>query len=125
MISSRGSFADVLACKQSMPRSDIRICSNFAAIWRLRQTEDDLVGIMSTLPALLEFIRFDLGNVVRKRTQDSGLEILRLIAGNPLVMNEWSGSCRMLAPMRRSPSLLTSATNGVHLTGYRQSPERG
>jgi hypothetical protein len=125
MISSRGSFADVLACKQSRPRSDIRICFQFRCDMAAPQTEDDLVGIMSTLPALLEFIRFDLGDVVRKRTQDSGLEILRLIAGNPLVMNEWSGSCRMLAPMRRSPSLLTSATNGVHLIGYPLSPERG
>ncbi len=37
---------------------------------------------------LMEFTRFDLGEVLRKENGGSGPRILRIVAGNPLIMNE-------------------------------------
>jgi uncharacterized protein (DUF302 family) len=37
---------------------------------------------------LMEFTRFDLGEVLRKETGASAPRILRIVAGNPLIMKE-------------------------------------
>lgn len=37
---------------------------------------------------LMEFMRFDLGEVLRKESGKSQLRILRIVAGNPLIMKE-------------------------------------
>jgi uncharacterized protein (DUF302 family) len=37
---------------------------------------------------LMEFTRFDLGEVIRKENGGSGRRIIRIVAGNPLIMKE-------------------------------------
>ena len=37
---------------------------------------------------LMEFTRFDLGEVLRKESEGEGSRILRVVAGNPLIMKE-------------------------------------
>ncbi len=55
------------------------------------QNGDDMEKVVSpvTQPnGLMEFTRFDLGEVLRKENGGSGPRILRIVAGNPLIMKE-------------------------------------
>ena len=38
---------------------------------------------------LMEFVRFDAGEVLRKERDGQGPKILRLVVGNPLIMKKW------------------------------------
>ena len=53
------------------------------------ETEMEKVVDPATQPnGIMEFIRFDLGEVLRKESGTSMPKILRIIAGNPLIMKE-------------------------------------
>ena len=43
---------------------------------------------------LMEFVRFDVGEVLRKGRNGQGPKILRLAIGNPLIMKEMAKRCR-------------------------------
>jgi len=65
---------------------------------------------------LVEFVRFDLGEILRKDRGDSAPRILRVLAGNPLIMKqmvEHSPDAGSYAPVT---ILIDERPDGVHLS---------
>jgi uncharacterized protein (DUF302 family) len=88
-IVSHKPFADVLAgIEAALGHPDI---PKFRRDLAMSQTEADLSRIVENAigrSGFMEFARFDLGEVVRKTTRNHNRKILRILAGNPLVMKE-------------------------------------
>ena len=88
-IISRRPFADVLASIELalghpdmlMFRRDMVVAQTEAALARIVENAIGPSGLM-------EFVRFNFGDIVRKTTPNSSAKILRIVAGNPLVMKE-------------------------------------
>jgi uncharacterized protein (DUF302 family) len=63
----------------------------FRKSFSVAQNLDEMEKVVNpaTQPnGLMEFTRFDLGEVLRKENGDRGPRILRIVAGNPLIMKE-------------------------------------
>jgi uncharacterized protein (DUF302 family) len=60
---------------------------NFSAAQNEAEMEK-VVGPVTQPNGIMEFARFDLGEVLRKENGVSTLKILRIVAGNPLIMKE-------------------------------------
>lgn len=65
---------------------------------------------------LMEFVRFDLGEILRKEGGGQGPRILRLIVGNPLVMKEMAKSVPDAASYAPVTILVDERSGGVHLS---------
>src|SRR6185369_13332603 len=65
---------------------------------------------------LMEFVRFDAGEVLRKERHGQGPKILRLIVGNPLIMKEMAKTVPDAAAYAPVTILVDERTDGVHLS---------
>jgi nitrilase len=65
---------------------------------------------------LMEFARFDAGEVVRKAQGGHGPRILRLVVGNPLIMKEMAKTVSDAAAYAPITILVDERTDGVHLS---------
>jgi hypothetical protein len=65
---------------------------------------------------LMEFIRFDPGEVVHKGQDLSGSNILRLIVGNPIIMKEMTKFVPDAASYAPVTILVDERADGVHLS---------
>jgi uncharacterized protein (DUF302 family) len=65
---------------------------------------------------LMEFARFDPGEVLRKERGGSEPKILRLLVGNPLIMKEMASSVPEAASHAPVTILVDERRDGVHLT---------
>ena len=65
---------------------------------------------------LMEFVRFDAGEVLRKAQGGRGPRILRLIVGNPLIMQEMAGAVPDAASYAPVTILVDERADGVHLS---------
>ena len=65
---------------------------------------------------LMEFIRFDIGAVLRAERGGKGPRILRLVVGNPLVMKEMVKSVPDAASYAPVTILIDERPDGVHLS---------
>jgi hypothetical protein len=65
---------------------------------------------------LMEFVRFDAGEVLRKERNGHGPQILRLVVGNPLIMKEMAKSVPDAASYAPITILVDSRADGVHLS---------
>ena len=65
---------------------------------------------------LMEFVRFDAGEVLRKERNGEGPKILRLIVGNPLIMKEMARTVPDAAAYAPITILIDERTDGVHLS---------
>lgn len=65
---------------------------------------------------LMEFARFDAGEVLRKQPGGSERKLLRLIVGNPLIMKEMANSVADAAAYAPVTILIDARTDGVHLS---------
>ena len=64
---------------------------------------------------LMEFVRFDAGDVLRK-TRGHGPQILRLVVGNPLIMKEMAKTVPDAAAYAPVTVLVDERADGVHLS---------
>ena len=64
---------------------------------------------------LMEFIRFDAGEVLRKERGEQGRKILRLVVGNPLIMKEMAKTVPDAASYAPITILVDERAGGVHL----------
>ena len=65
---------------------------------------------------LMEFVRFDSGDILRKERAGQGPRMLRLVVGNPLIMKEMAKvvpDAASYAPVR---ILIDERDDGVHLS---------
>ena len=65
---------------------------------------------------LMEFVRFDAGEVLRKERNGEGPKILRLIVGNPLIMKEMARAVPDAAAYAPITILVDEREDGVHLS---------
>jgi uncharacterized protein (DUF302 family) len=82
-------------------------------------TVADLEAVIPTAlgsSGLMEFIRFDAGEVLRKERNGQGPKILRLIVGNPLIMKEMAKAVPDAAAYAPITILVDERADGVHLS---------
>ena len=65
---------------------------------------------------LMEFVRFDAGEVLRKGRGGEGPKSLRLVVGNPLVMKELAKTVPDAASYAPITILIDERADGVHLS---------
>ncbi len=65
---------------------------------------------------LMEFARYDAGEVLRKERGGKGPRILRFVVGNPLIMKEMARSVPDAASYAPVTILVDERTDGVHLS---------
>jgi uncharacterized protein (DUF302 family) len=82
-------------------------------------TVDELASVVQRAigtSGLMEFIRFDAGEVLRKERGGPGPRILRLVVGNPLVMKEMAKAVPDAAAYAPVTILVDERADGVHLS---------
>jgi uncharacterized protein (DUF302 family) len=65
---------------------------------------------------LMEFVRFDAGEVLRKEQGGQRPKVLRLVVGNPLIMKEMAKSVPDAASYAPVTILVDERADGVHLS---------
>ena len=65
---------------------------------------------------LMEFVRFDSGDILRKERGGQGPKTLRLVVGNPLIMKEMAKTVPDAAAYAPVTILVDERTDGVHLS---------
>src|SRR5262245_11354217 len=65
---------------------------------------------------LMEFVRFDVGEVLRKEHGGQGFKMLRLVVGNPLIMKEMAKAVPDAASYAPVTILVDERDDGVHLS---------
>lgn len=65
---------------------------------------------------LMEFVRFDSGDVLRKERGGQGPRMLRLVVGNPLIMKEMARTVPEAASYAPLTILVDERADGVHLS---------
>jgi uncharacterized protein (DUF302 family) len=65
---------------------------------------------------LMEFVRFDVGAILRKERGGQGPEVLRLVVGNPLIMKEMARTVPDAASYAPMTILVDERADGVHLS---------
>jgi uncharacterized protein (DUF302 family) len=65
---------------------------------------------------LMEFVRFDAGDVLRKERGGQGPKMLRLVVGNPLIMKEMAKAVPDAASYAPVTILIDERADGVHLS---------
>ncbi|HEV2863706.1 MAG TPA: DUF302 domain-containing protein [Pyrinomonadaceae bacterium] len=86
-----------------------------AAATTLAELEEAVRG--ETGPSdLMEFARFDPGEVLRKERGGRGPQMLRLVVGNPLIMKEMAKAVPDAASYAPVTILIDERADGVHLS---------
>jgi uncharacterized protein (DUF302 family) len=65
---------------------------------------------------LMEFARYDIGEVLRKEPDGHGKKILRLVVGNPLIMKEMARTVPEAGSYAPVTILVDERADGVHLS---------
>jgi hypothetical protein len=65
---------------------------------------------------LMEFVRFDSGDVLRKERGSQGARMLRLVVGNPLIMKEMAKVVPDAASYAPVTILIDERLDGVHIS---------
>ena len=65
---------------------------------------------------LMEFIRFDLGQILRKHSASHALHVVRLVIGNPLIMKELVEQVPDAGSYAPVTILIDERPDGVHLS---------
>lgn len=83
-----------------------------ATLAELEEVVQEAVGSSD----LMEFVRFDAGEVLRKERGGQGPKILRLVVGNPLIMKEMAKTVPDAASYAPVTILVDERVDGVHLS---------
>jgi uncharacterized protein (DUF302 family) len=65
---------------------------------------------------LMEFVRFDAGEILRKEANSDSPQIVRLVIGNPIIMKEMAKRVPDAAGYAPVTILIDERSDGVHLT---------
>jgi hypothetical protein len=86
-----------------------------AAATTVAELEAVVHGAIGT-SELMEFMRFDSGDVLRKEQGGLGPKMLRLVVGNPLIMKEMAKAVPDAASYAPVTILIDERADGVHLS---------
>ena len=116
VVSSRPFDEIVSTLTATIGRPDIKAfhCA-VAAARTLAELEEVVKGAIGSSD-LMEFIRFDSGEVLRKERGGQGPSMLRLVVGNPLIMKEMAKIVPDAASYAPVTILVDERADGVHLS---------
>jgi uncharacterized protein (DUF302 family) len=95
---------------------------DMTALWKetaSAKTYADLENVIQNVigeSELMEFTRFDHGQIVRKASGKKSPKILRLVAGNPLIMKKMAEHVPDAGSYAPVTILVDERTDGVHLS---------
>jgi len=116
VVSTR-SFTDVLArIDLAIGHPDMR---EFIHDMQAAPSDSDLEAVVHRAvgpSGLMEFNRYDLGAVIRKERGPGAPQIVRLVAGNPLIMRRMVGRVPDAGSYAPVTILIDERSDGVHLT---------
>ena len=116
-VTSSKPFQDVLASLQAQigqPAMNV-----FSRDIALAETFEELEGIVNKAigaSGLMEFMRLDLGEVLRKQSGTKAPKALRLIVGNPLIMKQMLEHVPDVGSYAPVTILIDERPDGVHLS---------
>jgi uncharacterized protein (DUF302 family) len=77
---------------------------------------EKVVGESIGPSGLMEFARFDSGEILRKERGGQGPQMLRLVVGNPLIMKQMAKAVPDAASYAPVTILIDERADGVHLS---------
>ena len=89
--------------------------SALAAVTTLAELEDVVHRAVGPSD-LMEFARYDAGEILRKEVGAQGPKIVRLVVGNPLIMKEMAKAVPDVASYAPVTILVDERVDGVHLS---------
>lgn len=116
-ITSRKSFEDVVVAideaighpEMAAFRKDVSGAKSYADLEKIIQR-----GLGPT--GLMEFARYDLGEILRKQSGGKAPRILRLVAGNPLIMKQMVEHVHDAGSYAPVTILIDERPDGVHIS---------
>lgn len=116
IISSK-SFDDVLAAVDSaIGHPDIHIFQRDVSSASTHAELEDIIHKAIGPSGLMQFIRFDLGEYLRKENGTASPKIVRLVAGNPLIMKQMVKHVPDAGSYAPVTILIDQRSDGVHLS---------
>lgn len=116
VVSSRSFEEIVKRLTATLGDPDMKAFHNaIAAATNLADLEEVVQGAIGSSD-LMEFVRFDAGEVLRKERDGQGPKILRLVVGNPLIMKEMVRTVPDAASYAPITILVDERPDGVHLS---------
>jgi len=116
VVSSRPFDEVVRRLTETIGRPDMNAFHKaLAAATTLADLEEVVQGALGPSD-LMEFARFDSGDVLRKERGGQGPQILRLVVGNPLIMKEMAKAVPDAASYAPVTILVDERADGVHLS---------
>jgi uncharacterized protein (DUF302 family) len=116
VVSSRPFEEIVGRLTATIGRPDMKAFHNaVAAATTVADLEEVVHGAIGSSD-LMEFVRFDAGEVLRKERNGKGPKILRLVVGNPLIMKEMARTVPDAAAYAPITILVDERRDGVHLS---------
>jgi uncharacterized protein (DUF302 family) len=97
-------------------RPDMNAFHNAMTAARTVADLEEVVHAVVGSSDLMEFARFDAGEVLRKERSGHGPKILRLVVGNPLIMKEMAKAVPDAAAYAPITILVDERADGVHLS---------
>jgi hypothetical protein len=116
VVSSRP-FADVVRrLTANIGRPDMRAFHQaLTAATTMAELEKVVQGAIGA-SELMEFVRYDAGEVLRKEQGGQGPDLLRLVVGNPIIMKSMAKSVPDAASYAPVTILVAERADGVHLS---------
>jgi len=96
----------------SRPNNFLREIADAKSYAELEQVVENALGPSG----LMEFIRFDIGEVLRKRNGTARPKILRVILGNPLIARQMAEHVSDAASYAPVTILIDERSDGVHVS---------
>jgi uncharacterized protein (DUF302 family) len=121
VISSKSFPAVVTAIEEKLGRPDM---NKFFRDVVASQTEGELQKIVQAAVGplnLMEFARFDLGEILRRELGETAPRVLRLLVGNPLIMREMVKVVHDAGSYAPVTILIDERPDGVRLSYDRMS----
>jgi hypothetical protein len=116
VVSSRPFEEVVQSLTATIGRPDINAFHTAVASARTLADLEKVVQAAIGASNLMEFVRFDAGEVLRKERGGRGPKILRIVAGNPLIMKEMARTVPDAAAYAPVTILIDERADGVHLS---------
>jgi len=116
-VTSSKSFQDVVvAVEEKIGRPDMNKFSGDVAASRTEGELEKIVHGVVGSSDLMEFTRFDQGAILRKKLGEQAPRVLRLVAGNPLIMKEMVKHVPDAGSYAPVTILIDERPDGVHLS---------
>jgi hypothetical protein len=116
IVSSKPFDAVIASLMATIGRPDMQA---FGEALRAARTESDLERVVRGAigsSELMEFVRFDAGEVLRKERGGEAPRMLRLVVGNPLIMKAMAKEVPDAAGYAPVTILVDERASGVHLS---------